>query len=248
MEQRRPRLGDVVDDYCPRERRLSNHVVVAMVGDAIKQTRCTTCDAEHVYKGAKVPPKRKKPPTTAALVQAVAEGLTEKPRLAADAPAAATEEPAVSAPAAAAPAATAAPVPPAAPAPPAVPEEAAASTAPEAESEHSRDEEGPVHRPLIRATLPRLPGEEREPRPIPEFTMWTARNARGFRHGSGGGRSGGKGGVRSAKGRADASSFRPGAMGAWSPSNQRQRGGGQSQSHGNRQPGQPRPQGHKKSR
>lgn len=228
MEQRRPRLGDVVDDYCPRERRLSNHVVVAMVGDAIKQTRCTTCDAEHIYKNAKVPPKRKKAETTAALVQAVADGLTEKPRLAPDAidePVAQAEE------------AAAAPE-------PEVPrvEEPSEPEAPE------REEDGPVHRPLIRATLPRLPGEEREPRPIPEFTMWTARNARGFRHGAGGRPGGGKGGGRAAQGRQDAANFRPGVMGAWSPSNQRPRGGGQPQSQGNRQPNQPRSHGHKKSR
>ena len=230
MEQRRSRLGDVVDDYCPRERRLSNHVVVAMVGEAIKQTRCTTCDAEHVYKNAKVPPKRKKAETPAALVQAVAEGLTEKPRLAPETPA---DEPAPPAPAAVASPAEAAP--------------AADASAPEpSPSEAPRDDDGPVHRPLIRATLPRLPGEEREPRPIPEFTMWTARNARGFRHGAAG-RPAGKGGGRPAKGRGAAANFRPGVMGAWSPSNQRPRGG-QPQPHGNRQPNQPGPHGPKKSR
>ncbi len=227
MEQRPPRLGDVVDDYCPRERRLSNHVVVAMVGDTIKQTRCTTCDAEHVYKNAKVPPKRKKPETPAALVQAVAEGLTEKPRLAAEAlPVASAEE---HAPPASAAEPTDAPSP--------APVSAEAETA-----EPPRDEDGPVHRPLIRATLPRLPGEEREPRPITEFTMWTARNARGARHG-GGGRPGGRGARQRA-----AADFRPGVMGAWSPSNQRPRGAGQPPSHGNRPPNQPRPHGHKKSR
>ena len=31
MEQRRLRLGDILDDYCPRERRVTNHAVVAMV-------------------------------------------------------------------------------------------------------------------------------------------------------------------------------------------------------------------------
>ncbi len=54
MESRRPRLGDNIDDYCPRERRLANHVVVAIIGDDVKQTRCTTCDTEHPYKNAKV--------------------------------------------------------------------------------------------------------------------------------------------------------------------------------------------------
>ena len=60
MEQRRLRLGDILDDYCPRERRLTNHAVVAMVEDRVKQTRCTTCDTEHVYKSAKQPARRKK--------------------------------------------------------------------------------------------------------------------------------------------------------------------------------------------
>ena len=58
MPQRQVRLGDVLDDYCPRERRLTNHAVVALVGNEIKLTRCTTCDSEHPYKAARVPPRR----------------------------------------------------------------------------------------------------------------------------------------------------------------------------------------------
>ena len=58
MEQRSLRLGDIVDDYCPRERRVTNHAIVAIVGDSIKQTRCTTCEAEHEYKDGR-PPRRK---------------------------------------------------------------------------------------------------------------------------------------------------------------------------------------------
>ena len=67
MQQRQLRLGDILDDYCPRERRLTNHAVVAMIGDDVKQTRCTTCDAEHEYKHAKVPRQRRKSETPAAL-------------------------------------------------------------------------------------------------------------------------------------------------------------------------------------
>ena len=55
MEQRPLRLGDIVDDYCPRERRITNHAIVALVGEDIRQTRCSTCDAEHVFKGGQVP-------------------------------------------------------------------------------------------------------------------------------------------------------------------------------------------------
>ena len=58
MEQRQVRVGDVLDDYCPHERRVTDHAVVALVGDEIKLTRCTTCDTEHPYKAARVPPRR----------------------------------------------------------------------------------------------------------------------------------------------------------------------------------------------
>src|SRR5689334_25427965 len=62
MQQRRVRLGDILDDYCPRERRITNHAVVAMIEDEVKQTRCTTCQADHEYKQAKAPPPRRKKP------------------------------------------------------------------------------------------------------------------------------------------------------------------------------------------
>ena len=67
MQQRQLRPGDILDDYCPRERRLTNHVVVAMIGEDIKQTRCTTCDADHEYKHARVPRHRKKSEAAAIL-------------------------------------------------------------------------------------------------------------------------------------------------------------------------------------
>lgn len=39
MQERRLRLGDVLDDYCPREKRLTNHVIVALVGDEVRTDR-----------------------------------------------------------------------------------------------------------------------------------------------------------------------------------------------------------------
>src|SRR5919109_1683253 len=76
MEQRRLRLGDILDDYCPRERRVTNHAIVAMVEEDVKQTRCTTCDAEHAYKGGKAPRRRKKE-TPATLYKEVLESMPE---------------------------------------------------------------------------------------------------------------------------------------------------------------------------
>src|ERR1700752_4559810 len=70
--QRQLRLGDILDDYCPRERRVTNHAVVAMIGEDVKQTRCTTCEAEHEYKHAKVPRQRRKAESPAVLYAQVA--------------------------------------------------------------------------------------------------------------------------------------------------------------------------------
>lgn len=58
MEQRPLRLGDIVDDYCPRERRITNHAIVVMTGADIHSTRCTACESEHPFKHAKMPLKR----------------------------------------------------------------------------------------------------------------------------------------------------------------------------------------------
>lgn len=74
MQQRRFRPGDVLDDYCPRERRITDHAIVAMIDDHIKQTRCVVCDAEHEYKDGKVPVQRRKK-APAGLFAQVLDGL-----------------------------------------------------------------------------------------------------------------------------------------------------------------------------
>lgn len=172
MQQRQPRLGDILDDYCPRERRLTNHVVVAMIGDEIKQTRCTTCEAEHEYKQAKVPPQRKKKEAAGGLFQDVLNGggLPRRP----------------------VPAAAPAPVPVPADTAPTPDEPIVMAAAPADDSNDAppaADEpEGPVHRQLIRATLPRHEGQQKDQRPIPEFTIRAATKPAGrFRHGRRGG-------------------------------------------------------------
>jgi hypothetical protein len=163
MEQRRPRLGDIIDDYCPRERRLSNHVVVAMIGDDVRQTRCTTCDADHTYKGGKLPARRKKGDTPAGLVKAVLESGPDHPPMAAEPPEVGVllrsdEEPSSGGPDTATPEHQAPGVAAAAPEPPAV------------EEPQRHDDDGPVHRRLIRATLPRLEGQV-PVRQAPDFTL-----------------------------------------------------------------------------
>ncbi len=59
MEPRRVRLGDVIDDYCPRCRLIMNHGVVGMVGDEVKKVRCNTCLSEHEFRHGQLPSRRK---------------------------------------------------------------------------------------------------------------------------------------------------------------------------------------------
>lgn len=156
MEQRPPRLGDLVDDYCPRERRITNHAIVAIVDDTIRQTRCTACDVEHEYKEARVAKKPVKKALNGAAPD-LAGGVLVSPAV----PRAAIADPVPAEPAA--PVQVSAPPDP----PPALPEE-------------ERAIDGWLaHRPLIRASLPRQENAEPTPRPIPEFTMHQ-RQTRGF--------------------------------------------------------------------
>ena len=53
------RLGDVIDDYCVKCRRLTNHSIVSLVeGDAAK-VRCRTCYSDHHYLREQIPPSKK---------------------------------------------------------------------------------------------------------------------------------------------------------------------------------------------
>ncbi len=168
MQQRRLRLGDILDDYCPRERRVTNHAVVAMIDDAVKQTRCTTCDTEHEYKKARVPTLRRKKDAVSTAYQEVLSAVTSEGASSSlvSPPAALPTEDEVH---------VAAPAPLVAPEPTAEPleasEEAESAEGGTEAAESSGDEgQGRVHRRLIRATLPRTENHQAT-RPVPEFTM-----------------------------------------------------------------------------
>jgi len=173
MQQRQPRLGDILDDYCPRERRLTNHAVVAMIGDDVKQTRCTTCESEHEYKHAKIPRQRKKSEQSALYSQVLA-GVTPKkvtPSATEPEDADITEELAAT------------------PAEPDMPAETPAdlgsffdlpdeADGPAGDASEDTVEEGPAHRRLIRAQLPRHEGQVSTARQTPDFTIRQPANAR----------------------------------------------------------------------
>jgi hypothetical protein len=196
MEQRRLRLGDILDDYCPRERRVTNHAVVAMIEDDIKQTRCTTCDAEHAYKGGKAP-RRKRKDATGALYSEVLAGITDMdPAPVLSVPASTPElaEP-LSDPQEHAMEQSAGSQ--GEPEPPArqdeLPVDEDRGTADSQADAAPQVEDGPVHRPLIRATLPRPEGQK-DARPLPDFTVRSRGNGNFRGDGRVRQRSGGQGG------------------------------------------------------
>ncbi len=175
MQQRRPRLGDIVDDYCPRERRLTNHAIVAMVEDDVKQTRCATCDTEHEFKHGRMPTLRRKKDSVSAAYKEVLAAVTSDPAMAVPHVVAAprdeaqpVEPPAESTGLAPDVADAAAEV--SEPREPLGEDPALAASGSAEPVESDQSEGGRVHRRLIRATLPR---SESQPvvRPIPEFTM-----------------------------------------------------------------------------
>lgn len=59
MPERPPRLGDVIDDYCPRCRLLMNHDIASLNGIEVAKVTCRTCYNTHDYRKGTVPPKRK---------------------------------------------------------------------------------------------------------------------------------------------------------------------------------------------
>jgi len=185
MQQRQLRLGDILDDYCPRERRVTNHAVVAMVGEDVKQTRCTTCDCDHEFKHAKIPRQRRKTETPAALYAQVLAKNGPKRVTHEGAPPAAesngaaecqpgdaqgTNMPPVEEPEST-PVAVAAAAPARVESDETVPAVPVDPTNVEDEDAARDDEDGPVHRPLIRASLPKHEGQAPPSRPIPEFTI-----------------------------------------------------------------------------
>ncbi len=73
MTVRLLRLGDVIDDYCPRCKLLLNHAVASLVEGNVVKVVCQTCHSEHPYKNATVPPKKRAGPRAVLLEQVLAK-------------------------------------------------------------------------------------------------------------------------------------------------------------------------------
>jgi|SRR5688572_2530589 len=208
MQDRRYRPGDVLDDYCPRERRITDHAIVAMIDDEIRRTRCGSCDAEHEYKEAKVPSPRRKtqPPALFKQVLEGMDGTIPKPHPV-DAPADIIESPVAAAAASVDDVESAsareksgelrrdsagaafgrvgepAPVAPEAPLAPNPVEPLEPLEPVEPAEADDGEREGGFRRSLIRATFPRPDGQAPVDRKMPEFTIQSLNNRRnGQRH------------------------------------------------------------------
>ena len=81
-----PRLGDTIDDYCPRCRLLLNHAVASLVDNKVVKVICQTCHSEHPYRHAELPIK-KKPSSRAALFDQVLLKTGSTPEAEPEAPA-----------------------------------------------------------------------------------------------------------------------------------------------------------------
>jgi hypothetical protein len=53
------RLGDIIDDYCTKCRRVTNHAIVSLVSGEPAKVRCRTCYHDHDFRHEQVPPSKK---------------------------------------------------------------------------------------------------------------------------------------------------------------------------------------------
>jgi hypothetical protein len=71
----RARLGDDIDDFCVKCKRVMNHAVVSLVGEEPAKVRCRTCYGDHDYRHEQAPPP-KVDPRKAALFNQVLQNVT----------------------------------------------------------------------------------------------------------------------------------------------------------------------------
>jgi hypothetical protein len=78
MMMRASRLGDDIDDFCVKCKRVMNHAVVSLLKDAPAKVRCRTCHSDHDFRNQQPPPP-KVDPRKAALFNQVLENARLTP-------------------------------------------------------------------------------------------------------------------------------------------------------------------------
>ena len=84
------RLGDVIDDWCVKCRRITNHSIVSLLNSAPAKVRCRTCYSDHDYRNEQAPPSKKDLKKQELFKEVLA---SVEPAPAIDAPAAAESQP-----------------------------------------------------------------------------------------------------------------------------------------------------------
>lgn len=69
------RLGDEIDDYCVKCRRLTNHSIVSMIETKAAKVRCRTCYSDHDFRNEQAPPSKKELARQKELFNAVLAGV-----------------------------------------------------------------------------------------------------------------------------------------------------------------------------
>jgi hypothetical protein len=72
---RAARLGDDIDDFCVKCKRVMNHAVVSILNDEPAKVRCRTCHSDHDFRREQPPPP-KVDPRKAALFNQVLANVT----------------------------------------------------------------------------------------------------------------------------------------------------------------------------
>ena len=89
---RAARLGDDIDDFCVKCKRVMNHAVVSILNDEPAKVRCRTCHSDHDFRHEQPPPP-KVDPRKAALFNQVLGNVTGLPPVENGVPAAEAAEP-----------------------------------------------------------------------------------------------------------------------------------------------------------
>src|SRR5579862_3405243 len=80
------RLGDIIDDFCVKCRRLTNHAIVSLLNGTAAKVRCRTCYSDHDYCNEIAPPTKRELMKQKELFNAVLNGLAPAAAAEADPP------------------------------------------------------------------------------------------------------------------------------------------------------------------
>jgi hypothetical protein len=69
----RSRLGDDIDDFCVKCKRVMNHLVVSLLNDVPAKVRCRTCHGDHDFRHEQAPPPKVDARKAALIQQALAK-------------------------------------------------------------------------------------------------------------------------------------------------------------------------------